>query len=117
MKNPPWGRLANEALDAGLGPEDALWAVLVVGTRLQRGLLNRIPKRDFGGDLTPRELDVLRAVARVTPVEAALELGVTEGTVLEHMKKVRAKLCVTKTVDAVNVGRELGLVDPVKAAA
>jgi DNA-binding CsgD family transcriptional regulator len=111
VRNPPWGRLINEALDAGLEPLDAVWAVLNVGARMQRGDIDGIPKRSFVSELTPRELEVLQTVAAGSTRAAADVLGVAEGTVLEHMKKVRAKLKVTTTKDAVAAAIELGLVE------
>ena len=114
----PWGRLINEALDAGLSPEDALWAVLAVGYRHERGELQLSGRRQpVSNELTAREVEVLAAVATVGVKQAARDLGVVEGTVLEHMKRVRAKFGVRRTEHAIREGVARGLIPAVVAAA
>ncbi len=62
--------------------------------------------------LTPRELEVLRAVARgLSNVEIATEFFVSEATVKTHIGNILSKLDVRDRVQAVIVAYESGLVE------
>jgi DNA-binding NarL/FixJ family response regulator len=63
--------------------------------------------------LSEREVAVLRALALgQSNKEIAVELGITEGTVKNHVTSILAKLGVTDRLQAALRARELGLVAP-----
>ncbi|KGN34202.1 LuxR family transcriptional regulator [Knoellia sinensis KCTC 19936] len=62
-------------------------------------------------ELTPRELDVLRAVARgLSNAEVGRELYIGEATVKTHLLRIFAKLEVTDRTAAVTAAYGLGLI-------
>ncbi|MDO8106838.1 response regulator transcription factor [Isoptericola sp. b441] len=97
----------------------------VVAPRVTRRMLElfapHLPVRAEAGDagtdprladLTPREVEVLRAVARgLSNAEIATELVLSEATVKTHVGRVLAKLGVRDRVQAVIVAYETGLAD------
>jgi DNA-binding NarL/FixJ family response regulator len=95
---------------------DALLAPSV--TRRLIDELARRPSLDSGAvagvaDLTDRELDVLRLVARgLSNAEIATELFLGEATVKTHLGRVFAKLQVRDRAQAVVAAYESGVVTP-----
>jgi LuxR family maltose regulon positive regulatory protein len=62
--------------------------------------------------LTEREVEVLRLVARGrSNNQVATELFVTVGTVKSHLHNLSGKLGAASRVEAVALGRDLGLLD------
>jgi DNA-binding NarL/FixJ family response regulator len=63
--------------------------------------------------LSPRELDVLRGVARaLSNAQLAAELFITESTVKRHLTNIYAKLGASSRVDALLKARAAGLIGP-----
>jgi DNA-binding NarL/FixJ family response regulator len=71
----------------------------------------RTSTRDLRGSLSPREVDVWRAMSRgLTNAEIAGELFVSESTVKTHVARVLSKLGVRDRLQAVIAAYESGLV-------
>jgi DNA-binding NarL/FixJ family response regulator len=65
------------------------------------------------GSLTPRELELLRLVAKGMPNKTiALELSVSENTVKYHLKSILQKLNAGNRTEAVTEAIRRGLLDP-----
>ena len=63
--------------------------------------------------LSPRELDVLRGVARaLSNAQLAVELFITKSTVKRHLTNIYAKLGASSRVDALLKARAAGLIGP-----
>jgi DNA-binding NarL/FixJ family response regulator len=109
-------------------PEQLCWAVrniasgnALIDPSVTRRLILRFAAaaRDSGEtpaalqDLTARELDVLRLIARGrSNTEIAAELVVEESTVKTHVGRILTKLCLRDRVQAVVLAYECGLVTP-----
>ena len=88
-----------------------------VTRRLVEAYVRRPPARDGVpgelAELTGRELDVLRAIARgLSNAEIASELHLGEATVKTHVTRILSKLGVRDRVQAVVLAYECGLVAP-----
>lgn len=69
-------------------------------------------KSDIANPLTPRELEILRLVAKGLPNKnIAAELHLAIGTVKWYMKETLSKLSVENRIQAVNYARKIGLID------
>ncbi len=94
---------------------DALIAPAIT-KRLVAEFARTAPKRTAPhgfGELTPREIEVMRLVARgLSNAEIATVLFVSESTIKTHMKRLLAKLGLRDRVQAVVVAYEAGLVTP-----
>jgi DNA-binding NarL/FixJ family response regulator len=92
---------------------DATFGPTVVD-RLVRTYVARAPRENHRGldRLTPRERDVLRALARgLSNAEIAAEVYVAETTVKTHVARILLKLGVRDRVQAVVVAHTAGLAD------
>jgi DNA-binding NarL/FixJ family response regulator len=70
-------------------------------------------RREKFADLTDRELEVLRAVARgLSNAEVGAELFLSEATVKTHVTRILSKLGLRDRVQAVVMAYESGLIEP-----
>jgi DNA-binding NarL/FixJ family response regulator len=96
---------------------DALLAPAITRRLLER-FISRPPPGASGApsgldELTPREIEVLRLVARgLSNAEIAQELIIGEATVKTHVERILAKLEVRDRTQAVVAAYETGLVEP-----
>jgi DNA-binding NarL/FixJ family response regulator len=107
-------------------PEEQLAAAIRIaadgGSTFAPSVTRRLIERFAGGEapappsldeLTPRELEVLRMLARgLSNPEIAAELVVSEHTVKTHVARVLSKLDLRDRVQAVVLAYECGLVRP-----
>ncbi len=105
LKDTPRARLVDAVRAAARG-ETVL--APIVAARLVSRLRSPAPE-----PLTPREIEVLAAVARgLSNVEIGRALFIAEATVKTHLLRVFAKLGVDDRTRAVTVAMELGLLPP-----
>jgi DNA-binding NarL/FixJ family response regulator len=71
---------------------------------------NRLSSRDALEPLTPREAEVLEGIARGRSNRSIAQmLGIGEGTVKTHLKRIYGKLYARNRTEAVAVARTKGL--------
>lgn len=113
-------RAALDAGAAGFIPKSTRGSVLLGALRLVLSggvyvpplLLDAAPPRRESAGLSPRQLDVLRLLARgLTNRDIAHALGIAEGTVKSHVMRLYEVLDVTNRTEAAMRMRELGLDD------
>jgi DNA-binding NarL/FixJ family response regulator len=111
-----------------VSPEQLVAAVRMVRSgdallapSITRRLVERFAPREPGApavhahlsELTPRELEVLRLLARgLSNAELAAELTLSEATVKTHVTRILAKLQLRDRVQAVVLAYETGLAGP-----
>jgi DNA-binding NarL/FixJ family response regulator len=78
---------------------------------VQRSTFSQLGKEEAAaGPLSPRELEVLRVLARAySNAQIADELFITEGTVKRHLTNIYSKLQAVSRVDALNKATEARL--------
>jgi RNA polymerase sigma factor (sigma-70 family) len=87
---------------------------------ITRRLIERFARQNDGATLhrdlstlTPRELDILRLVAKgLSNTELAARLQISETTVKTHVTRVLSKLSVRDRAQAIIVAYETGLITP-----
>ena len=94
--------------------EELLEAIRAVHGGLRRippGVATRLAERLPGNDLTARELEVIKEIARGrSNREIASELAITEGTVKGHVNNILSKLGVADRTQAVTCAIQRGIV-------
>jgi two-component system, NarL family, response regulator len=89
---------------------DAVRAVHAGLRRLSREAADRLREYPIASDLTPRELEVLRLLARgLTNKEIGAELGVSETTAKWFVKNILEKLGANDRTQAVTTAFERGI--------
>jgi len=79
--------------------------------RVPEAIARRLAERPPLSDLSPRELEVLRLVARgMTNKDIADELGIAEGTVKIHVTRLLGKLGVDDRTAAVMIALQRGII-------
>jgi len=82
------------------------------GTWIPPAVAAKLAKRITAQELTPREMEVLRLVARgKSNKEIGVVLNISEATVKVHMTHILEKLEVTGRTEAIGVAVSRGLVD------
>lgn len=89
----------------------AIRAVAAGKRWIPRDVATRLKSRNLFEDLTPRELGVLREVAKgLSNKELADTLGITEHTAKDHIKSILAKLRVADRTQAVTLAIQRGII-------
>jgi DNA-binding NarL/FixJ family response regulator len=93
---------------------DALLAPSITRRLVERfAVPSPVPDRGALASLSPRELEVLRLLARgLSNPELAAQLVLSEATVKTHVARILAKLQLRDRVQAVVLAYETGLVTP-----
>jgi DNA-binding NarL/FixJ family response regulator len=113
LKDAPADQLVTAVRSLAAG--DALIDPVITRRLISRFALAARPAGVPGelSQLTPRELEVLRLVARgLSNIEIAQELVVEENTVKTHVSRILTKLGLRDRVQAVVLAYELGFVTP-----
>ncbi len=100
-------------LKDAVGPQmlEAIRAVHAGQRRVSPAVAVRLAERVSGPELTARELEVLRHLARGgTNRELAASLGISEGTVKGHINNILSKLGVTDRTMAVTTALQRGII-------
>jgi DNA-binding CsgD family transcriptional regulator len=105
-----WERIAASAgwrvVSLDDDPPAIAWAVSASGRGARRATSRTPPPP---GDLTPREIEVLRSLAvGLRPEDISTSLGVSPHTVRSHIRNVISKLGVRSRLEAVAEGRKAG---------
>lgn len=89
----------------------AIRAVAAGKRWIPRDVATRLKSRNLFEQLTPREVDVLREVAKgLANKEIADLLGITEHTAKDHLKSILAKLRAADRTQAVTLALQRGII-------
>jgi DNA-binding NarL/FixJ family response regulator len=89
----------------------AIRAVAAGKRWIPRDVATRLKSRNLFEQLTPREIAVLREVAKgLSNKELADSLGITEHTAKDHLKSILAKLRVADRTQAVTAALQRGII-------
>lgn len=90
----------------------AIRAVASGGRWVPRDVASRLAVRRDYGNLTHREVEVLREIARGRAnKEIAAHLAISENTVKDHLKNILGKLQVAARTEAVTVAVQRGIIE------
>jgi DNA-binding NarL/FixJ family response regulator len=114
LKDATRGQLAGAVRTVAAG--DALLAPAITRRLIEDFCRGPVPSDELDGpasELSPRELDVIRLLARgLSNAEIAGELFLSEATIKSHVARLLAKLRLRDRVQAVVFAYESGLVRP-----
>jgi len=103
------GYVLKSATDKELIP--AIHAVAAGKRWIPRDVASRLKTRQLYEQLTPREIDVLNALALgLANKEIADRLGISEYTTKDHLKSILAKLRVADRTQAVTAALQRGII-------
>jgi DNA-binding NarL/FixJ family response regulator len=89
----------------------AIRAVAAGKRWIPQEIATRLKSRNLFEQLTPREIDVLREVAKgLANKEIADTLGITEHTAKDHLKSILAKLRAADRTQAVTLALQRGII-------
>jgi DNA-binding NarL/FixJ family response regulator len=89
----------------------AIRAVAAGRRWIPQDIASRLKSRNLFEQLTPREVNVLREVARgLANKEIADALGITEHTIKDHLKSILAKLRAADRTQAVTLALQRGII-------
>ena len=90
----------------------AIRAVAAGGQWIPHDVASRLAVRRDDEALTPREIDVLREIAKGRAnKEIAAHLAISENTVKDHLKNILAKLHVAARTEAVTAAVQRGIIE------
>src|ERR1044072_5955372 len=90
---------------------DAIRSVHAGQRRIPQEVANRLAERMFRTELSARELEVLRLVAKgKSNKEIAKDLGVAEGTIKIHLNNILSKLRVSDRTQATTCALQHGII-------
>lgn len=90
----------------------AIRAVAAGGEWIPRDVASRLAVRKDFEDLTPREIEVLREIAKGRAnKEIASRLAISENTVKDHLKSILGKLHVAARTEAVTFAVQRGIIE------
>ena len=91
--------------------EGGQWLEKDSANRAMAKLVRREAKgREIAGLLTPREIEVVRMVAKgLTNKEIASEFGIADGTIKIHLHNIYEKLDINRRAELVRIADEFGL--------
>jgi DNA-binding NarL/FixJ family response regulator len=103
------GYVLKSATDKELIP--AIHAVAAGKRWIPKDVASRLKSRQLYEQLTPREVEVLNALARgLANKEIADRLGISEYTAKDHLKSILAKLRVADRTQAVTAALQRGII-------
>ena len=91
---------------------DAIHAVCAGNRYIPRSIASRLAERMTRSDLTPRELEILKILAKgLTNKQIGHALGISDNTVRNHINSIIEKLEVSDRTEATKTAIQRGIID------